>query len=619
MENNTENSVDNVTTEGMSEHRDDLPFSYLNARRDDLPLSYLHDWVSRFALIFFAAVFPMLVGARKYANITAFKGMAFNYAFGAVVGLLLLTLIMNVLTRYSTIRFPGVKKIFAPTYLADAALIAFMVLEFGSAIFARTSFSSDPDVRRIAWVGQSARNNGFWIQLAYTVIFFVISKRLIAKFYDAYIFVFGGFIFSVACQLHLYGVDIYNIASVNGQKYSGPFFEKRTEFMGPIGNVNLASYVITVACIAAAGLYINYIAGSIKNDTDAEIIDKGADKLRLNKTKIAHLATLFAFAFLMWAELNINTDAGLVGLAVGFLLMLVVFPSSLAHLGRIFVVYSVAGLVVAFNKWAVDVIRRGENFGRSGQAGLLVFLLFGAAALVVYFLSERCGFKASGKTLRICGTAVAVACLLLSLTYIYVNTTPMEHSAPPPVSDAEALKEYKKELKEAGIDNPIKELGQILHGNFDDRFGHNRMFTWKRTVSLLKMQPVSRTIFGNGPDNFARTLKLYIGDEAKLYFGGRNLDKAHNEFLDVLINNGVIGLLAYLVFFGLLLYYAFRLAPGGGVAPVFGVAITTYLAHAFFGYQLPIQSPIMWVMIGLCAAFIRAEAKDIKREKQISG
>lgn len=577
--------------------------------RDDLPLSELHSLVARLSLIFFAAVFPMMVGPIKYnpetkvytgrySNITAFKGAVFSYAFIILITLLIVSFILNMLIRYSPVSFPGTKKIFMPTRLADTALLAYIILALISAIFARTSFSSNPDVAKIAFVGQGLRNNGFLIQLAYAILFFIISKRLIAKYYDAYIFVFGGFIFSVVCQMHLYGRDIYKFASVSGTRYAGPFFEKRTEFMGPIGNVNLASYVITTACIVAAGLFINNAANAVVKDSSK----KYAKEIRVS----GGLLTLFAFSFLMWAELNINTDAGLVGLAAGFAVMMVVFPGSLPHLRRLFIVYSVAGLVVSFNKWAVDVLKRGENFGSTGKVGLIVFAVFGLLSLAC-FIAEKYAFEVSGKTLRQCGAVFLIAATISGLGFIYITTTLMESVSLPPISDSEALKAYKSQLKKDGIDNPIKELGQILHGNFDDRFGHNRMFTWKRTISLLKLQPIHRTIFGNGPDNYSRTLKAHIGDEAKNYFGGRNLDKAHNEFLDVLINNGIIGLIAYLAFFSFLLYYAFKLAPKGGIAPVFGVAIIAYLAHAFFGYQLPIQSPIMWTMIGLCAAFIRAE------------
>ena len=62
-----------------------------------------------------------------------------------------------------------------------------------------------------------------------------------------------------------------------------------------------------------------------------------------------------------------------------------------------------------------------------------------------------------------------------------------------------------------------------------------------------------------------------------------------------------------MMFFGALLYCCFRKADKTRWAPAFGVAVLSYMAHAFFGYQLPIQSPVMWMMIGSAAAYARAD------------
>ena len=45
----------------------------------------------------------------------------------------------------------------------------------------------------------------------------------------------------------------------------------------------------------------------------------------------------------------------------------------------------------------------------------------------------------------------------------------------------------------------LYEIHQILHGNFDDKFGTYRIFLWKRSLTLVKDYP----ILGTGPDTFA--------------------------------------------------------------------------------------------------------------------
>jgi hypothetical protein len=36
------------------------------------------------------------------------------------------------------------------------------------------------------------------------------------------------------------------------------------------------------------------------------------------------------------------------------------------------------------------------------------------------------------------------------------------------------------------------------------------------------------------------------------------------------------------------------------------MGVTAYAVHAFFGYSLPINSPLMWVLFGITGAAMRA-------------
>ena len=129
------------------------------------------------------------------------------------------------------------------------------------------------------------------------------------------------------------------------------------------------------------------------------------------------------------------------------------------------------------------------------------------------------------------------------------------------------------------------------------------MFTWKRTLKLVGQKP----LFGSGPDTFCTVFNEVYGEEAKKFFGGRNLDKAHNEYLQLLICSGLTGLGAFLAFIGSLTVKAFRRAADNPLLACCGAAVIAYAVHAFFGYSLPINSPLMWVMLGLTGAAVRVE------------
>ena len=66
---------------------------------------------------------------------------------------------------------------------------------------------------------------------------------------------------------------------------------------------------------------------------------------------------------------------------------------------------------------------------------------------------------------------------------------------------------------------------------------------------------------------------------------------------------------------------AYRRAAGNPLLVCCVLGVVAYAVHAFFGYSLPINSPLMWVLFGLTGAAIRsgepAEAKQINAKKAI--
>ncbi|MBE6753179.1 MAG: O-antigen ligase family protein [Ruminococcaceae bacterium] len=688
---------------------------------DPYPFDRLSRLCALLLLFFTVFCYPLMMDSTKYSQITRFKGNTFTVIFIiCTVGLLFLTLLSET-TRVTRRKPASWRTVSAAPFWADIALLAYWVFMFISSVCAKDSAT--------AFMGIQPRNNGFFYQTMYVGSYFFLSYMLRSPapvrcrwtsgrrglvsdgwFFsrEVQFFVLGGVLLAVACILHFYGVDLYDIASVNGATYGGPFWvDSKYRFLGPVGNVNLGSYILSAAAVITAGLYINKFVSRYDRHG---------------------LITLGLFAVILYAELNINTDAGVVALAVAAVLLPAVLCTGLGHLNRLLHIYCVSACLVLFNHCLVDVVLRGEEFG--GMGVLLVLAAAGLTTLcgagLTRWLSSRCecviavkGYKnqmrRSGKkqkknraltapkgtsakswrkalahrrlTVMLAGgigtgLLVSLGLLAVSLWMTSAKGNPLGESTPihalgnmlrgadcfkgivlllavcalvasaimlwspvrisikgktlqrlciaaaalvvvcglalsliitapdptPAGTLAGAAKVTDKaDLKEKS-DNMVHELGQMLRGNFDDSFGHNRLFTWKRTLRLCKLNPM----FGIGPDNYKQFFASYFHDEAVKMFPSSNggLDKAHNEFLDVLICNGIVGLIAYLTFFGLLLFYAFRGNSRGRLAPIFGIAVAAYMAHAFFGYQLPIQSPVMWMMIGTLAAFLRSESRQ---------
>lgn len=558
-------------------------------KQDPYPFDKMSQPILRCYLYAVIVLFPMLVDHTKYSQITKFKLTTFITFFAVAAIAFASAALLSAATRVTPRRRLTEDELLAPTAFADLAIIVywlFMIISTIGAFDKATAFS-----------GMTPRNNGFLIQTMYTATYFMLSRGLKPKISDALVFVWGGALFGTACIVHFFGWDIYDIGSVNGADYAGPFWTTtKYRFLGPMGNVNLGSYVLAIAAVIAAGAYIQKIA--VKWDKYNAI-------------------TLSCFAVILFAELNINTDAGLVALAAAIIFIPVMLCGGFDKMVRMIHVFTVSAAVLLLDNLIVEVWLREEKFGTLAKLLTLAVPALILLSVLLTLFSDKLKNTAFGKASpaayrRVCAALMAVVIAAgIGLTLYITKPDPTPAGSIAGAIEVVETYEYKEKT-----DTILHELGQILRGNFDDDFGHNRLFTWKRSLRLVELRP----FFGIGPDNFRQIFAYFFSEEAKDQFpsSGGGVDKAHNEFLDVLVDNGIFGFAAYMTFFGFLLYYAFRRSDEKKLSPVFGVAIISYMAHAFFGYQLPIQSPCMWVMIGIGAAFIRTEEQALANKTEES-
>lgn len=139
----------------------------------------------------------------------------------------------------------------------------------------------------------------------------------------------------------------------------------------------------------------------------------------------------------------------------------------------------------------------------------------------------------------------------------------------------------------------LYEIHELLHGNFDDKFGTYRVFLWKRTLSLISEYP----IFGSGPDTFAvRFMAKYTSDIVAI--GPLTInDTAANVYLTMIINIGIVGLLVYLTFI------FFQIKSGiknmNNYSAILLIGIICYLIQDFFNLSIVIVTPIFWLLMAL--------------------
>jgi hypothetical protein len=148
---------------------------------------------------------------------------------------------------------------------------------------------------------------------------------------------------------------------------------------------------------------------------------------------------------------------------------------------------------------------------------------------------------------------------------------------------------------------PFYEAREMLHGRAHGTFGSSRIHIWQ---SALEAFPIGNPLIGSGPDTFWYTLPI---EAHQLTPGFLGYDKAHNEYLQILICQGILGLLCYLVFLGYLLFKTVPRAFKNPLLMAVLIGFAGYCVQAFFNISLPIASQMLWVIAGMLAGYLRVD------------
>lgn len=136
-----------------------------------------------------------------------------------------------------------------------------------------------------------------------------------------------------------------------------------------------------------------------------------------------------------------------------------------------------------------------------------------------------------------------------------------------------------------------------------ERLGSARGYIWARSLPLLK----ETLLLGYGPDTYALHFPQddYLG---KWYAYGTTsivVDKPHNLYLQIALNQGVIALIGFLILVGAYIVrsmklYAFR--EGYSRFDIMGIAILLgivgYLGAGVFNDSVVSVAPIFWILLG---------------------
>ncbi|MCM1089998.1 MAG: O-antigen ligase family protein [Butyrivibrio sp.] len=161
---------------------------------------------------------------------------------------------------------------------------------------------------------------------------------------------------------------------------------------------------------------------------------------------------------------------------------------------------------------------------------------------------------------------------------------------------------------------------------FDETWGDMRGWTWRMTCQMFGGLPLSRKLFGVGADSFgyhAYGIPEYA-EAFRMVWGNVRLTNAHNEWLNMIFCQGIVGGLAYLGIFASgaagCLFYGEGQSEDDGESPMdaegtgrirqtlvagIGLCLLAYMGHNFFCYQQVCATGPIFVLLGIGVSLVR--------------
>ena len=322
-----------------------------------------------------------------------------------------------------------------------------------------------------------------------------------------------------------------------------------TLFLGTIGNADCVAGIVSMVVPALACGFV--------------LID--------NKWRYLCLP---GFAMLLYTQLFMDVDTGKLGLAAALVVVRPFLLTKRRHIADTLVIGAITAVVFALYKALVytrTVEETTTTFTMTKTAWLMVaaaVVLLAVAALLYWRDKKLNGtpLPVKPKIIRLVVAAVELIAIVAALIFLY---------------------------NYSGEHRLLVEISQMLHGELSDSAGSGRGIVWKNSITLIRETP----IIGSGPGTFAARHEPY---NTTVFF-----DFPHNDFLQIGVCQGLVGLALYVAFLVALAVRALRVAPRCPQIVIFGGAAVGYLVYSFFVFSITIVSPLFWVMAGIMDKMVR--------------
>lgn len=498
-------------------------------------------------LVAMFAFFPLYY-SNQYSNIRHDKYNIF-ILFSSMLVIVEFVIILSSYTKSNKLKAD--KKWYQTLSVPDICMLAFIVLSFVSTVF--SAYPMD------AVTGNVGRNNGLILMAMYVAVYFVITRMYM--FYE-YIFLalaIGAGLVSFLAIINFFYIDPLNMFVGYAERYV-------IDFSSTIGNKNLLASFICICLPVLMMLFMNTSNKHYK--------------------WVYYASMILGFSTLMVAD----SDSGYFGFFVFLIILLVYYIRKPKMLAMYF--FSLFSMLVGAKLLRVfSLIMQDHNKGLSAIPSFFVYECFysfililgcGLLALLFFYINNKKPELIFHRAvfwiaLGLCLTGVGII-IYLFIYYTFIDTT----------SQLNSLQSYFR---------------------FSDKWGTHRGYMWHKTIEIFNNASLKDKLIGCGPDTFHYAFTPYFNELLSLY-GDSSTNCAHNEYLNYLITNGILGLTAYLgVIIGVIIR-AVKYAKVNPFAMVCCTGVICYAIQAIVNIAQPITTPLFILMICLTEAICKQAKKD---------
>lgn len=459
------------------------------------------------------------------------------------------------------------------------------------------------DYPEFAKMGADGWNMGFWPQILFLFFFLLLERTLTTGMAKAGI----GMMLSASTVVFLLGLlNRYGVNPLHMES-SGP------GFISTIGNINWYCGYWSVLFPVCCGIFLfreKVLPGSRSAHTGDLQQRTSASVLYDFLPAFSGIAVVIGFA----TGVSQGSDSGLLVLAA-ITLILGCFAGKekegLRHFIELLLLFCVSLTGLFALQHLFPERNKYQTAGYLFLTGKPWGLIFGVLLLCLYFfLFIRKKNCANGRTKtvenyrdnKLTGTAdrgivwtyrawqiltgLSAAALVLYIGLLIFNTT---HPGVIPALDGNAL------------------------FTFNTSWGSSRGATWSIGIHTFLAQNFGHRLFGVGPDSMAAY--LYQSDnstllaEVRVTFGDKRLTNAHGEWITVLVNTGLMGLLSFAAMIISAVGTLFS-RKQKTLAKACGLAVLCYTLHNIFSFEQMMNISQMYLVMGIGMAVAEKEERD---------